>query len=70
MLVQCPLQLVEALVFSALAYFLSGLCPGGHGYYYAVFLIVVLTTSMAIGQFFRLIVHIVPGTPPHTSWPV
>lgn len=61
MLVQIPIQAVEALIFSSLAYFLSGLSAASHGYYYSVFALVTFSTALAVGQYFRLIVHIVPG---------
>lgn len=61
MLVQLPIQLVETLVFTSLAYFLTGLSRAGHGSFYLTYLTVVLCTALAVGQTFRLIVHLVPG---------
>lgn len=61
MLVQLPIQLVETLIFTALAYFLTGLSRAGHGSFYLTYLTVVLCTALAVGQTFRLIVHLVPG---------
>ena len=60
MLVQLPIQAVETIIFTALAYFLSGLSSSDHGYYYAVFVLVAFSTALAVGQLFRFVVHVVP----------
>lgn len=61
MLVQIPIQLVETVIFTALAYFLSGLSRADHGSFYLTYVLVAFSTALAIGQVFRLVVHLVPS---------
>jgi ABC-type multidrug transport system ATPase subunit/ABC-type multidrug transport system permease subunit len=61
MLVQIPIQFVETLIFTSLAYFLSGLSRAEHGSYYLTYVLVAFSTALAIGQIFRLVVHVVPS---------
>jgi len=61
MLIQIPIQFVETLIFTSLAYFLSGLSRAEHGSYYLTYVLVAFATALAIGQIFRLVVHTVPS---------
>jgi len=63
MLVQTPIQLIETLIYGTLAYFLSGLSRDDHGAYFFRFYMVLYCCSLAVGQLFRFLVHVVPGLP-------
>lgn len=63
MLVQAPVQAIEAFIFTSLTYFLSGLSTADNGWYYFIFFLICYLTSLTIGQYFRLIVYCVYGLP-------
>jgi len=61
MLVQIPIQFVETMVFTSLAYFLSALSRADYGAFYLTYVLVAFSTALGIGQIFRLVVHLVPS---------
>jgi len=63
MLIQAPVQAIEALIFTVFAYFLSGLSSNKEGYYYLVFYGICCLTSLTTSQYYRLVTYTVSGLP-------